>query len=498
MAIGCRAITDGNVVSVLNIIGLKDGMVMQRGADDTAQVIFTCDQKIQSVSCTAADQPVPAAVTRTGGQPDDGWFRYTLTGIPVGGPYALTIHGAEQTRVFSELYVGDVWLLAGQSNMEGVGIMTQEDIAYSQAPDQDVRALYMTDVWGPATVLLHQTWKAVDKVHTVVLNAKAENFNRLQVTDRMGVGPGLSFGRSMKEWLGVPQGLICCAHGGTSLIQWDPAGRDEGGDKRLYGAMYRRFIANGAHVRGLFWYQGCSETNEDGIAQFDARMKRFIEHVREDFGPIPMVQVQLGRLITVYDSPELAAQVDREWAAVREKQRLLSLRIPHMETVAAIPFRIEDGIHLTSGSQAIVGRNAAEAMAALLQSGAGRRGGCVQNRTPRPLGGIRVASVTTGPHRLGDFLSEVTVTFTNVHGALHAEPEPRGFMAFRNGEPLDSVVINTRLEGNQAILSVHVSPERIAYGQISLAYGYGRNPCCNIVDEAGYALPAFGPIPCSP
>ena len=59
----------------------------------------------------------------------------------------------------------------------------------------------------------------------------------------------------MYDYEQVPQGVICCAHGGTSMDQWSPEGRDLGGDESLYGAMYRRFVHNGSRVKGMFWYQ---------------------------------------------------------------------------------------------------------------------------------------------------------------------------------------------------------------------------------------------------
>ena len=45
----------------------------------------------------------------------------------------------------SNILVGDVWMLAGQSNMQGIG-----DLVSRLQPINQVRAYYMHDVWQPA------------------------------------------------------------------------------------------------------------------------------------------------------------------------------------------------------------------------------------------------------------------------------------------------------------------------------------------------------------
>ncbi len=152
-----------------------------------------------------------------------GKFEGRLSGLPVGGPYeiTLTIPGnVPETLTVSDLLVGDVWLLGGQSNMEGCGF--RKDRA---KPHPLVRAFYMTDEWRVAEDPIHQLWAAVDWVH----NQGVKSPDPLE----RGVGPGVGFGQEMHRLSGVPQGLIACGHGGTSMSQWDPALKKEGG-RSLY------------------------------------------------------------------------------------------------------------------------------------------------------------------------------------------------------------------------------------------------------------------------
>ena len=99
----------------------------------------------------------------------------------------------------------------------------------------------------------------------------------------IGAGPGVAFGQKLYELTGVPQGLLACAHGGTSMSQWSPKNKDLSGDS-LYGAMLRRVKKNGSAVKGMFWYQGCSDTDEMSSLLYYENMKAFISEVRKDTG----------------------------------------------------------------------------------------------------------------------------------------------------------------------------------------------------------------------
>ncbi len=94
---------------------------------------------------------------------------------------------------------------------------------------------------------------------------------------------GLSFAVEMVKRTGVPIGLIPCAHGGTSMSQWDPTLKDKGGDS-LYGAMIRRFQTIGGKVAGVVWYQGESDASPSAAPKFPTKFEEFVAAVRRDFG----------------------------------------------------------------------------------------------------------------------------------------------------------------------------------------------------------------------
>ena len=452
--------------------GITNGMVMQRNADNVCEIrLILTDSEVEymgSVRYSGQNgtfYPLEPTELKPG--------LWELKGIPAGGPYTVYIGD----QIFSDLYVGDVWLLAGQSNMEGVAEFTEEDRNYT--PNPEIRELHMANYWMPAEPTLHKLWLAHDKIHTDVLRATPEGYAN-QIEKRC-IGPGYFFAGHMYDYEGVPQGVIPCAHGGTQMLQWDPAERDLGGDKSLYSAMYRRFVDNGSHARGMFWYQGCSDAYYDAYRNFESRMLEFYRHIRQDFGKdLPIVQVQIAR---VYPSEaDLGAEGTETWTGVREIQRKMSAAVPNLATAYTISYPMADPIHIARKSQKLLARNAAELMHALIHG------------QPAPEINIDTGGIQAVPNDYRDDLTDIIVPFTGVEG-LVAEPYPLGFTLLDTfGKDWSSTIYKTVINGNQAVVGVALTPERVKEQGLSIAYGYGMNPGCNLTDTRGYSVPAFAPV----
>jgi sialate O-acetylesterase len=105
------------------ISGLIDGQVLQRLGPKGADV------EIRGTGSNTG--PVHATIfkgtvalkgwkKRALGSIVRGKFGLKLSSIPVGGPYKLRLEsGSEQVEIKS-FFVGDVWVMAGQSNMQGI------------------------------------------------------------------------------------------------------------------------------------------------------------------------------------------------------------------------------------------------------------------------------------------------------------------------------------------------------------------------------------------
>ncbi len=438
------------------MFGIVNGMVMQRNDKNVSEIVITDVSEILSATYSG----------KTSGELhfdkiERGW---KLTGIPVGGPYIVTIN----QEMFCDIYVGDLWILAGQSNMQGVGWLTKEDEEYQG--DEYIRAFYMQDEWGVARHRLHRPWLAVDKVHTEVLPG-----DPCKEPEKKGVGPGLSFAQRMREYTGVPQGIICCAHGGTTMAQWNPEIAKDGPDKSLFAAMVRRFKVNGSHVRGMFWYQGCSEAMSRQNALFMSNMRCFIEETRKTFGMIPIVQVQIGN-ITVVENESW----DKTWTDIREQQRTMSEQFQALDTISAISMETDDAVHLTSEAQKKLGITAAESMYALLS---GKK---------EFLFAPRYKSHQVYSAWMEDY-TVIDIEYDNVYGELQADGKPYGFEISNATDHLThKQVCNISLEGNHVLVRVGLNISQLE--DWYLFYGFGVNPYCNITDSHGRRIPAMGPI----
>lgn len=399
------------------------------------------------------------------GQAKRGKLTGQINGLPTGGPYDIDLRISRkgetlETLSINDVLVGDVWVLAGQSNMQGVGWLSEK-----LRPMPMVRAFYMVDEWDTAVDPLHTLWCAIDPVHGGNPNAP-----RVEVGRWTGVCPGVAFSQDLYRKTGVPQGLIACAHGGTSMKQWDPALKKEGG-KSLYGAMCRRVSKNGGSIAGVFWYQGCSDAGPEAAPCYTQRMQKLVQSMRRDFGDprLPFVAVQISRVTERGDG--------QWWDSIREQQRRLPSQIKNLAVVPAIDLPLDDSIHISAAGQHVLGKRAAQAMQVLRE---GRKAG---------LPPIDVRDITVKPNPISQ-CADVIVRFRHVAGSLRSAGLPTGFYVDSHTTMNNHYRVD--LDGDKAILHMQ-NPAEMADG--NLYYGRGFDPYCNITDGAGRSLPGFGPLP---
>jgi hypothetical protein len=149
----------------LHIVGgLASGIVWQRNRENLS------DQSIQIEAATAGEVFVRVAkgnssVFEKSYRVGRGSVSLRIKGVPAGGSYTVDINhqpdeGASWKKTFYSVWVGDVWILGGQSNMQGCGLLTKDFMTHPA-----IRAFYMDDRWEVAKDPLHNLWQAVDPVH---------------------------------------------------------------------------------------------------------------------------------------------------------------------------------------------------------------------------------------------------------------------------------------------------------------------------------------------
>ena len=321
-----------------------DFRVYQRNQDGFAQVLLagklpehaTENMRVMSRVCREDDGQMVVAWTAC--EIKDGSWQVVLR-VPQGGLYQMeTSMGApeadilwsERIQNICHVGVGELFMIAGQSNMAGYG----RDTAYD--PPQLGVHLYGNN--GKWSIAMHPLNDSIDTIYPE---------NREMAT---GTSPGLAFAKAVQRALHVPVGLIQASLGGSPLSRWD---LQDNGD--LARAMFRRMDAVG-DVGGVIWYQGCSDTNNDWESgTYLERFTRMVADWRGIMGDVPFVTVQLNR----WTNGEGQIDGDEQWGKTREAQRQAARTIPGVYIVSASDFMTSDSIHTTSGCNVILGERMA-------------------------------------------------------------------------------------------------------------------------------------------
>jgi Carbohydrate esterase, sialic acid-specific acetylesterase len=237
----------------------------------------------------------------------------------------------------------DIFILVGQSNMEGRGSVSDLPSFPNAAR---VFAYTSNAQWiSPANEPLPGSNSlAIPQVESVA-PAKA--------------GPGLAFGDRLAELRPyVEIGLVQCAKGGYGIEYWAKDYRVT----TLYGSCIKRAVeaAQSGTVRGILIFNGESDANPERISYYPTRMARLIQDLRDDLGSkLPVIVTKIG--------PE--PHGNTHFTSWRDMQlRQAELGVPNGAVVTAADLQ-SDGPkspHLTTASYVILGRRYAEAMHSLL------------------------------------------------------------------------------------------------------------------------------------
>ncbi|SDT95757.1 sialate O-acetylesterase [Verrucomicrobium sp. GAS474] len=456
--------------------GLASGQVLQRLGKKGASAALsgTVPAPVSgtvTATISSKNKDLPGWSARAVGQARKGAFAARLAGIPAGGPYRLELRvsGTDEAVVVPAFFVGDVWILAGQSNMEGIS--NREGAA---RPHPLIQAFSMRRVWRQAAEPLHIIPESPDTSHAAT-QCTPQQGEILRRNTPKGVGPGLHFAHEMVKRSGsVPQALICTAHGGTSMTQWDPAKKGLKGGS-LYGSMLLSVRATGQPVAGVLWYQGESDADPAAAALYRDRMRKLVAASRRDLRQprLPWVVVQIGRVFGHRPAETIPA-----WNRIQEEQRRLPAAIAHLETVPAVDLPLDDPIHIGAAGQPRLALRLARAADRLVHG----------NRKEAPM--PRLKAIGKPQHDKKTAGIVLDVHFENVVGGLRSHGEPDGFaLVDAEGKKIDEI-FRVSLDGATARLRLQKTP----LSGTRLSYGHGVTPNCTIADARDCALPVFGPL----
>ena len=322
-----------------------DEMVMQRHQPIVFRGTANAKERVE-VMFNGQQQSV---ITNANGQ-----WNVSFPAMNAGGPYEARITAKSGKLTIRHIYIGEVWLCSGQSNMEfPVNATTTAAEDVQMAAHQPLLHLYNMPTRFPTNA---EKWpKAVlDSVNKLALlggqtwqRASKETVSRFSSV-------AYHFGKALADSLKVPVGIICNAVGGTTTESWIDRHTLEwhfpsilydwyNGDFGQPWARKRALenIANAENIalqrhpyaacymfeagimplkdyaiRGVAWYQG--ESNAHNI-ELHARLFRLLEKSWRRFfhqPKLPFLTVQLSSL----NRPS--------WPEFRNSQRLLAAQQP--------------------------------------------------------------------------------------------------------------------------------------------------------------------------
>lgn len=312
----------------------------------------------------------------------DGTWMISLKKLYAGGPFRFKVTSGNDSIIFSKVYVGEVWLATGQSNMERKLVLSEngKNDAYL-AKNENIHFMIVPKVYFKGQDIDDKLeWKSA-------IAPQVENMSAI----------GYYFARRLQNELNVPIGIICCYCGGTPAEAWvkeetlkknkkllpilenyykvsikndsiyeekmkeykklyriyndsilmgyknavrpfEPVGPKH--HKRpcgLYYTMLQRIIPY--TVKGVIWYQG--EGNAERAEQYRTLFPELIKQWRKDFKKknLPFYFVQLSN----YDHPFW--KDNPNWAELREAQLLTWKNVKNTAMVVSIDKGEKNNLH---------------------------------------------------------------------------------------------------------------------------------------------------------
>ena len=253
----------------------------------------------------------------------NGTWRVLLDPMGAAGPLTMTIKGSNTVSV-TDVYIGEVWQIAGQSNMD-TRLSFYSNLADSIKSANVPLLRYYTLRQPRQSTGGQNPW-------IVVSPSTAGNLSAM----------GYFFGKEILKVTDVAVGLVVTAVGGTTITQWmDPVTLRENPDIKNSdkGDIWDLWVAPavGYGIKGTIWIQGEQNCNTADAPLYADRFKILIEGWRAAWGQgdFPFYFGQLSST-----SGTATPNDNSNVAKVREGQRL-ALSLPN--TAMSVNFDIGKG-----------------------------------------------------------------------------------------------------------------------------------------------------------
>ena len=272
---------------------------------------------------------------------DETWF-IEFPAMEYGGPYQLEVIFENEHITFDDIYVGEVYLFAGQSNMQFK--LHESSTALDLYETNDKLRLFSTDRLEEGEYFKSSDgWVKSDK-------------------EQVGNWSAIAYlvGNEISKTKDIAVGVITCYQGASVIESWVPKNTFENlgihipDDKKHYDHLAKEYSAWNEEgklhsfalsqvipfsLSSVIWYQGESDTFLDESLVYTDELCELIRVWRNDFldEELPFVVIQIA------DYMERAT--DEAWKNVQKAQLEVQTMLPHVTTVISADVCETDDIH---------------------------------------------------------------------------------------------------------------------------------------------------------
>ncbi len=267
----------------------------------------------------------------------NGTWCATLPPQTPGGPYSIVMDFGGRTVTCDDVYVGEVYIIAGQSNAQFK--LEESNTPRESYADVPLMRSFTTPRPEPEPYSPKDGWVVCTR----------ENAGKWSAI-------GYLFGKAVSERKGVAVGIINCYQGAATVETWMPAAlsdqpafslpREEldpahwcyEWNKAGWMYDYAFHLLAGAPVSGVIWYQGESNSGKGEHKVYAELVAELVKQWRRDLldDNLPFAVVQIA---------DLDVRRDDAWKGIQEAQLRIPALCPGITVVKCADICETDTIH---------------------------------------------------------------------------------------------------------------------------------------------------------
>lgn len=305
-----------------------------------SHMVFACHQPIRIFGSGKGRAEITFAnVSKTVTSEQEQWL-VEFPPMECDGPYELRFASDEESVSFTDIYVGEVYLFAGQSNMQfkvkdgedDLGLCETNEMLRMFSTDRIEKTDYFTpkDGWVKAEKHTAPEWSAL--AHFA--GAKLVRERKIAI----GIVVAYQGASVIESW--VPEGIL---EENDILLPRSEKGKSHFDPRYIWnkdGTLYENMMCQikPFSFTGIVWYQGESDTTLGESKVYGKELAILIDTWRKDFQnpALPFTVIQIA---------DLKLEKPEAWTNVQKAQYNIQFAIPDVTTVISADVCADDDIH---------------------------------------------------------------------------------------------------------------------------------------------------------